>query len=595
MFDINQIKILQDYQKSNFYRAKVISLEDPLNLNRIIINIFGMTDDIPDDCLPWCEMIFPSNITIYPQKNDIIWIFFENGDILRPHFIGVVYEGIDIDSNEGYKKYTDNLSLVKKSVVNGNIGYDLQPVINSKTYKSALRVENKITLDEDLVLKNTISHFDVLDKGSTWWKKFSGISVVESANLGTIVASLDAKYSECPFPANTKMYPWYELRESANGSICGGWRFLTESQMNKGLAVFPDSAKRVYLKRYINWCKLKLNEISGSELNGHPGLFSDALPKTWDFLPSSPSVYWDPEMVATSFAKGQNGDVLIEGMNLSQAIPPFPFGKMKINKRKFYKQSSWFSYDNKSSIELDDNDRYERLALNFNYGNGGLEFSSIFPGLEMWTKGVFKITGWGNSPNGSGGIKKVPNLIEALNSDMYISAASKLILVGEAESYLGGMGPVGVRSKLSSVSITGAEGISLGSMDGNELGRGILSAANEGISSGTPIITGNDGATGSPLNGYFPFLQDVPKEIAIGFGSGLQLLLISIIELAKIVSIAVPATTPENALFVAAKVAEWGGSVMMLQDIAYINAYSLSFCPLMSSWDGISMEGSGRG
>ena len=251
MFDINFLSMLSDYQRSNFYRAKVISLDDPLNLNRIQISIFGLTDDMPNENQPWCELQFTAGFSTSPIEGDIIWLFFEGGDIFRPVYLGTIYAGTNIDSEIGYEKFAAYLDAKKESGMARGVtsGYDFTAVKNIPTYRTALRTANNVDTDKQLSMKDTISHYDVLTPESTWWRKFEGLDVVSTANTSTnqkyqTFGSRDSQYGASPIPSGQKVYPWYELREQFAAedwkSIYGGWRFLTEDDLKKGKAFFKN-------------------------------------------------------------------------------------------------------------------------------------------------------------------------------------------------------------------------------------------------------------------------------------------------------------------------------------------------------------------
>ena len=233
IFDINAIKTLLDSQRSNFYRAKVVSLEDPLNLNRIKIHIFGMTEDILEkspESLPWCELQFTAGFSTYPVVDDIIWLFFEGGDIFRPIYLGTIYAGIDIDSKTGYDIFAKNLDAPTVSYSASTMGYDFKPVKDIKSYRSGLKRANNFQTNDHIILKDTVSHFDVITPETTWWRQFQGLEVVKSVEVDTkkvaFSKSLDPDYGPNPF-GNQKIYPWYELRLSGDKeswqNIYGGW------------------------------------------------------------------------------------------------------------------------------------------------------------------------------------------------------------------------------------------------------------------------------------------------------------------------------------------------------------------------------------
>ena len=559
MFDIDVIQTLEDYQRSNFYRAKVISLDDPLNLNRVQILIYGLTDDIPDTSQPWAELQFTAGFSTYPVVDDVIWLFFENWDMFRPVYLGTIYAGTDVDNDKGYEKFASQLSAVKESGSRSDysLGYDFSAYADIPSYRSALRNVNSIPVDKHLVLKDTTSHFDSLTTESALWKTASG----------------------------QKVYPWYQLQGSQNSDwtrISGGWKFLSATELKRGLAYFPDNIHRTYLKRYKNWVRWTVSKApAGWSPDG--GVFKNDGGISSSYVPSSPEIYYDADMYRKDLLTPTDKKNYI-------LTPSFPFGKMKISSRKHYKQSSWLSYDGKSAIELDDNDNYERLLINFNFGDGGLEFSQAgFHGLDMWTSGAFKLRSWGRGSTGNGGEEALASEIAAYNSDLYISSDKNIGITAKKGINISSDGPVLIRSNSpNTLNVVSKKGINILSTSGHEALSGIMSQGNQHIATGFPLVSGpgGQGMTGASFQGWMPFLNQ-PEAMAKKYFKSMNMALRGIKELCDQVGKAGLPTDPVGAI-----VKAWG--LKLASQLNGLMGNAMSSVHLAGASNNFNMELQGR-
>jgi hypothetical protein len=604
VFDIESIKNLEDTQKSNFYRAKVVSLDDPLNLSRVQINIFGLTDDFtwplekPEECpLPWCELQFRDGFTTYPNVDDVIWLFFEGGDIFRPIYLGTIYAGLDIETDVGYEKFAakDDMAFdsMTKSVQAMNASVNFTAVENKDSYIAAIRSKNNTETDKDLILKDTISHYDVATKGNSWSRTFEGFKEAKlTGTKGWLHGVVDPEYGNCPFPKGQPMYPWYELREKDSTSwksIYGGWTFLTEAELNSGMASFPDNTKRTYMKRYKSWVNWTVSKSLTPHINEPDDkMYANALPKSWNFLPMAPTLYSDPELYSVSYMIDSYGTHKTE-MGGYCFIKPSPFATMKIKNRKNYKQSTWLSYDGKSAVELDDNDNYERLQLNFNYGEGGLEFSRAgWHGLRIWTEGAFKIQGWGQVGTGTGKTTSHPCAINAIDTNLHINSNRNLFLGGDKGLSMGSLGLVAIRSKNNAVSITGARGITLQSENGYSTGEGTTDG-NAGTHFGSPVIAGNGTAGEGGMNGNMAVMLNATLADATNYFKALNSAILAIKQLASTLKTIPP--TPA-AVFCGA-IKAWAMRIdPILKDL---EMGALSPVSIMAASELINIEGAAKG
>jgi len=102
--EIADIKI-HDGMHHGFYRAVVEDIEDPLSSGRVRVRIWGLhsqnttksaTDGVPTDELPWAEPMIPivegginqKGLFGVPQVNSHVLVIFENGNPLKPIYVG---------------------------------------------------------------------------------------------------------------------------------------------------------------------------------------------------------------------------------------------------------------------------------------------------------------------------------------------------------------------------------------------------------------------------------------------------------------------------------------------------------------------------
>lgn len=71
-------------------RAKVEDTNDPLNIGRIKVRIYGFHDELPVEDLPWAEPCFllggdkDYGIFAVPKVGSTVWVSFEMDDKLQP-------------------------------------------------------------------------------------------------------------------------------------------------------------------------------------------------------------------------------------------------------------------------------------------------------------------------------------------------------------------------------------------------------------------------------------------------------------------------------------------------------------------------------
>lgn len=86
------------------YRGKVVDTADPLQLGRIRIRVYGMTEDsqIPVAALPWAIPAMPisdgagsgTGSFFVPEVNSEVFLFFEEGNPMSPVYFAEAQNGV---------------------------------------------------------------------------------------------------------------------------------------------------------------------------------------------------------------------------------------------------------------------------------------------------------------------------------------------------------------------------------------------------------------------------------------------------------------------------------------------------------------------
>lgn len=69
------------------YRAEVIRIDDPEMRGRILVRCPSVLNDHE---LGWAESCFPPGVFSLPRKGDFVWIEFEEGDVHKPIWVGIM-------------------------------------------------------------------------------------------------------------------------------------------------------------------------------------------------------------------------------------------------------------------------------------------------------------------------------------------------------------------------------------------------------------------------------------------------------------------------------------------------------------------------
>ncbi len=141
-----------------FYRAEVISNSDTKKSGRVQIKLLPyMEETIEQDSFPWAIPVFPyggskdKGFCFIPDVGDIVIVFFENGNILNPWYMGAA--GFKDAVPEEVQDTPENKVIkTKKHTIEIN---DKEESITIKTNEN----DNSVVLNSDgeVILKGTIT------------------------------------------------------------------------------------------------------------------------------------------------------------------------------------------------------------------------------------------------------------------------------------------------------------------------------------------------------------------------------------------------------------------------------------------------------
>jgi len=76
--------VKKGYKIDGFYRGRVVSNEDPLQLGRVKVKVCPWFEEVRDEDCPWAEPAWQGGILYVPPRNAWVWVFFEGGDVEKP-------------------------------------------------------------------------------------------------------------------------------------------------------------------------------------------------------------------------------------------------------------------------------------------------------------------------------------------------------------------------------------------------------------------------------------------------------------------------------------------------------------------------------
>ena len=105
-----------------FYRGVVENHDDPKELGRVQVRVFGIHDsgaDVSPSALPWAEVSGGTDFGLYQgvgvtsilRKGTLVWMFFHNNDFNYPVIFAVIKGGGDI--NDVAKGSYTNIATIK--------------------------------------------------------------------------------------------------------------------------------------------------------------------------------------------------------------------------------------------------------------------------------------------------------------------------------------------------------------------------------------------------------------------------------------------------------------------------------------------------
>ncbi len=134
-------------------RAKVEDVNDPLNIGRIKVRIYGFHDGIPVEDLPWAEPCFilggerDYGVFAVPSIGSTVWVSFEVDDTFEPDPNCIVYIGTWYGTGEEPAEAEQDKKIVVKTSNKNKI------IISDKAGEEGILIQdrngNKIEIRTD--------------------------------------------------------------------------------------------------------------------------------------------------------------------------------------------------------------------------------------------------------------------------------------------------------------------------------------------------------------------------------------------------------------------------------------------------------------
>lgn len=213
-------------------RARVENVDDPLNIGRIKVRIYGFHDELPVEDLPWAEPCFPlggdKNYGIFsvPKIGSTVWVSFEVDDKLQPDPNCPVWIGTWYGAGEN----PSEASKDEKVVIKTKNGHKI--VISDKSGEEGILIQDKngnkieIKTDSDQLNINVNQSLNI--KSSTKTEEFN----TGSLNMSTWTISGDITLDGNLICTRNITASGTVLAQSGLQTMAGGQKMLVDEMMN---------------------------------------------------------------------------------------------------------------------------------------------------------------------------------------------------------------------------------------------------------------------------------------------------------------------------------------------------------------------------
>ena len=246
----------------NIYPAVVISIDDPLEQNRVIARIInldqngnikgGRDRDTTDDKLPFCVPMIPEHFHVRPLVGEMIFIFLENpSDNSAPrYYIGPI---ISSKFKLKYQDYKESIKIFDYTIFNTNNSVKNKPKV-ATAFPDQADVAMQGRGDADLILRQREAY---------------------------LVAG---KFKQSSFDINTDAPSYLQLKQFNNVTVGPLTTYSQANLQSTNINIFSPIGKF----RDTNLAKFETNEelkSFGDFSNTlHPVVFGDELVKLLDLI-----------------------------------------------------------------------------------------------------------------------------------------------------------------------------------------------------------------------------------------------------------------------------------------------------------------------
>lgn len=112
------------------YRAQVVDIKDPEKRGRVLVKSPKVLNNHQ---LGWAESCFMPGHFFLPRKNDWVWIEFEDGDVHKPIWVGIMPTRAYVrDYLLSQSSYPTTKSVVTNP--NGDLNVSASELINNRSW-----------------------------------------------------------------------------------------------------------------------------------------------------------------------------------------------------------------------------------------------------------------------------------------------------------------------------------------------------------------------------------------------------------------------------------------------------------------------------